>query len=444
VPRVDVILDLLPVPRRVGQLLAAGAGTYFEYDTDFLRSGLELSPLHLPLRPGVFNNGARHYDGLWGVFDDSLPDTWGLLLIRRDFERRGIDPDRVSPLALLRYLGTRTVGALTYHPPEHEEEPEPLALVLDEIAGQAERLYEGSAEDVLEGLREAGGSSGGARPKALVAVRADGHMVSGAGAVPTEYRHYLIKFPLSGDQADVGLVEAAYAEMARRVGIAMPPTRLFRLRDGRQCFGVERFDREAAHPKVRRHMHSLGGLLHANYREPAADYRHLLQATQHLTRDHSQVVEAFRRMVFNVLACNRDDHVKNFAFLMDETGVWSLSPAFDVTYEPRAGAYEHHTTSIRGVTHKPTAADAVGLAEEFSIERGTIREVVAQAQDAVASWPTIAGALGIPRRRQQRIAASLEEIRRDFGAVTPSPATRALLTRSPGKASRPTRRRRHK
>ena len=316
-------------PRPVGRLLDADRRIYFQYDPGFLASGLELSPFKLPLRPGVFDQGAPEFRGLYGLFYDSLPDGWGLMLMQRSMRAHGIDPERVSVLVWLRYLGGRGKGALTYHPAEDDLPSGIVEVTLRKLETEALRVYQGHAKKVLPELELAGGSPGGARPKVVVGLGPDETLVAGPTEIPTGFEHWLIKFAGGDDPKDVAALEETYAQLARRSGIDMPPTRLFSLTGKRRCFGVRRFDRVGNN---RVHVHSIGGLLHASHRLPSLDYKALLEATFQLTRNRQQVLEAFRRAAFNVLMCNRDDHARNFAYLMDERGEWRMSPAFDLTF----------------------------------------------------------------------------------------------------------------
>ncbi len=382
----------------VGWLAKQERRVYFEYDSAFVAAPLPLSPFKLPVRPGLFEHTERDFAAVFGVFNDSLPDGWGLLLMDREFSKRGLDPAGLSALDRLAYIGTRGMGALTYHPPAEPADAEPLWIDLDAAARQSERLLEGSAEDVLPALRIAGGSPGGARPKVLVGVHGDGHLMAGTSDLPEGYRHYLVKFPAKEDPADVGAVEAAYALMAREAGVHVPGSRLFETRDGGRYFGAERFDRAG---NQRLHMHTLGGVLHASHRIPSLEYEGLLKATMLLTKDHRQMEEAFRRMAFNVLAHNRDDHVKNFSYLMDRSGAWRLAPAYDLVFSDGPGG--QHSMAVAGEAARPTERDMLRVAERCDVDVLRAREIVQQVADAVRYWPRFARGMGVSRATARRI-----------------------------------------
>ena len=450
--RLEVWLDFgadtagSPVPpRRVGTLAEDGPVLAFEYDADFLARPLPISPQHLAPRPGLFRHEDRDFDRLPGVLADALPDGFGRLVQDRAFEAQGLARVRVAPLDRLAALGGAALGALTFRPArplEADAGPETWPLDLDALAAQGERLLEGSAEDVLPQLVTAGGSPGGARPKVLAGVHPDGRVIAGATpatvtgqapALPDGFRPYLIKFAAREDVAaygrDVGAVELAYWQMARAAGIDMPPARLFPTTGGHRWFGVERFDRRGPGGRGRLHMHTLGGLLHASHRQPSLDYEALLAATAALTRDARQVEQAVRRMAFNVFAHNRDDHSKNFAFLMDEVGTWRLAPAYDLTFS--AGINGHHTTAVGGETSAPTRWTMLRLARDAGLAARAAEAAVEDVVQAVAAWDTTARDLGIGDAVARRIGATL-------AGVLAAADTRARPGRASSKAGRST------
>ena len=393
--RLDVRLETGGEVVRVGELLAKDGRTYFQYDPAFRSRGVELSPFKLPTEVAEpLEERARVYGGLHGLFNDSLPDGWGLMLIERTLRSRGLDAARITPLDRLAFIGRRGMGALTYHPPTTADSAEPLEIDLSEIAAQSQRVLAGSTEDLLPELVRAGGSPMGARPKVVVGVSATrDHLITGVDELPNGYQHWLIKFVAQHDPVDVGAIESAYAAMARAAGIDVPPTHLFAARDGRRYFGVERFDRDPHDATRRHHIHTLAGLLHHDHRIPGQDYLDLLKVARLLTRDHRDVVEALRRSVFNVLAHNRDDHTKNFAFRMSAEGHWRLAPAYDLTFSE--GPDGEHTMLVHGAGQRPTLAHIDQLAAAASIEKRELRDVVEQVRSAVAAWPTFADAAGV-------------------------------------------------
>lgn len=223
-------------------------------------------------------------------------------------------------------------------------------------------------------------------------------MISGTAQIPDGYRHYLIKFPAEEDRADIGSVEAAYALMAEEAGLVLPATTLFETPAGGRYFGAERFDREG---NERRHAHTLGGLLHASHRIPSMDYDGFLRATRALTKDERQVEEAFRRMVFNVFAHNRDDHVKNVSYLMDRSGEWRLSPAYDLVFSE--GPVGQHSMAVAGNAVDPTERDILAVAGSCDVDLRRAREIMEQVGDAVRQWPRFAQRTGVPPTTARKI-----------------------------------------
>ena len=390
--------------RRVGTLAEERGRVYFEYAPEFLATGLNLSPFRLPFEGGLFEHTDRDFGPLPGLFDDSLPDGWGLLLMDRCFRSRGLNPAEVSPLDRLSWLGTRTMGALTYHPPSERENVDASVFDLHDLARQSQKVLAGVAVDVLPQLLRAGGSPGGARPKVLVGFNpGTGYIVSGEDDLPAGFEHWIVKFAASTELSDAGAIEYAYALMAGAAGIDMPPTRLFETAEGDRFFGAKRFDRDG---NQRSHVHTFGNLIQSNFRIPSADYADLLKATSLLTRNHQDVLRAFRRMVFNVLAHNRDDHVKNFAFIMDNaTGDWTLSPAYDLLYTPGPGG--EHTMTLGGEGRNPGRPHLLRLAEQAEVPKQEATAIIEAVQAAVVRWQDFATQAGISKINIGDIAASL-------------------------------------
>jgi serine/threonine-protein kinase HipA len=390
----------------VGQIAENDRRIYFEYDRAFLERGLQLSPFKLPLRPSLIEHTDRSFGALPGLIDDSLPDGWGLLLMDRAFRRTGLDPATVSPLDRLSWLGTRTMGALTYHPAQDVARDDRL-LNLHEIGRNAEAILRGEAVEVLPALMRAGGSPAGARPKVLVGLRGD-EVISGEDDLPDGFEHWIVKFPAKADTRDAGPVEYAYALMAQAAGIDMPETRLIHVTKTQAYFAARRFDR--AHGNRRLHVHTFGNLIHANFRIPSTDYVDLLKVTSVLTRNHADVLQAFRRMVFNVAAHNRDDHAKNFAFVMNERGEWSLSPAYDLVFSPGPGG--EHTMTVAGEGRQPMRDHLLKIASQFDIKSAAARQIVEEVGEAVSEWPGFAERAGCTNKTARTIQAMLRPLSR--------------------------------
>jgi serine/threonine-protein kinase HipA len=394
--------------RVVGQLAetgprSAGGRVVFEYDPELLRDPLWLSPFKLPPQPGLIEHRDYDFGPIFGLFDDSLPDGWGLLLMDRFFQQRGSALAEVSVLDRLAYLGTTTMGALTYHPPADPGDQQAQLLDLHEMARASQKVLQGTAGEVLPLLLRAGGSPGGARPKVLIGVLGEA-ILSGENDLPPGYTHWIVKLSSRQDAPDAGPAELAYSLMARDAGIAMPPARLFETKQGERFFGVERFDRRGNH---RYHVHTFGNLIHANFRIPSCDYRQLLEVTRILTRNHRDVLECYRRMVFNVLTHNRDDHVKNFAFRLSDEGAWELAPAYDLVFSPGPGG--EHTMTVAGEGRAPARSHLLQLAEPAGIASREAESMLDGVAAAASRWRSHARQAGVGAKTTKEIEKAIAQ-----------------------------------
>lgn len=387
--KLRVLLQYTPDERRpVGQLAESRGSVFFEYDPEFLRAPLWLSPFKLPPVPGLHEHTDRAFGPLFGLFDDSLPDGWGLLLMDRAFRRTGRDPHAVGILERLAYLGSETMGALVYEPAMPREDDLNESFDLGRLAREAVQVLDGDVQSALPLLQRAGGSPGGARPKVLVGVQGD-RLISGHGELPEGFSPWIIKFPVRQDDRDAGTIEFAYARMATAAGLVMPETRLFEA--GRErFFGVRRFDRQ---DNRRVHTHTLGNLIHSNFRVPSCDYADFLKVVRILTKNHQDLRQAFRRMVFNVLTHNRDDHVKNVSFCLNEAGDWRLAPAYDLTFAPGPGGEHSMTVQGQGKTPGRSALLAVGRGE--GLRDRDMAVMYEEVRAAVVQWPVLADEAGV-------------------------------------------------
>lgn len=385
---------------RVGRLAVRARQVLFEYDAAFIRSGIELSPLRLPLGPGVRVGDPAVFDGLMGLFDDSLPDGWGRLLLDRHLARSGFEPERLSPLDRLAWVGSRGMGALTYAP--ELGGPVPTVVELGRLSADTARVLRDVEGPDLERLLLLGGSPQGARPKALVQLAPDGRRVLyGADALEPGYTPYLVKFRARGDDPEAGLLEHVYARLGRAAGLDVPETRMLgRTARRRGYFASRRFDRDGA---SRRHVHTACGLLHAPHTAPSLTYRELLGVTRRLTRDEAMVTEMFRRACFNVFAHNRDDHTKNFAFLMSEAGAWRVSPAYDLT--PSRGPGGEHTLLVDDEGRAPTERHLRALARSADLRGASA--VIDEVRAGVARFRALADEEGLSPKVRERVAALL-------------------------------------
>ncbi|AHB47692.1 protein HipA [Hyphomicrobium nitrativorans NL23] len=387
--------------RKVGRLATQARRILFEYDPDFLSSGLQISPFQLPARAGIVIAEPVPFDGLFGVFNDSLPDGWGRLLLDRAVERAGILRGSLTPLDRLAYVGRHGMGALSYEPDHSDSDGEPIVLTLDKLAADAATVLKGEQGAIVDKLLKLNGASAGARPKVVAQVSADKKkIIHGPASLPPGYAHWMIKFPSQLDEADVGPIEYAYSLMARAAGIDMPETHLFGAKKKRY-FGIKRFDRDGDR---RVHMHSLSGLLHADHRTPSLDYDAFLKATQVLTKDITQVEKAFRLACFNVLAHNRDDHAKNFSYLLDdETGQWSLAPAYDLIFS--SGPAGEQSMMVMGEGRGPGVEHLRALAKKHGLKKG--EAILDEVRSAIAKWPDVAADAGVSKKSASMITARI-------------------------------------
>jgi serine/threonine-protein kinase HipA len=395
-----VYLDGLGQRRRVGRLASRDRRILFEYDRAFLSSGIELSPFKLPLAPGVLTPDTTIFDGLFGVFNDSLPDGWGRLLLDRTVERHGIHRGQLNPLDRLAYVGSHGMGALSYEPELGDQEAEDAPLSLDKLAEESATVLDGENEEVFEELLRLNGSSSGARPKIVAQVREDKtRIIHGNQSLRPGYAHWMIKFPSSQDARDCGAIEYAYSLMAIEAGIEMPDTHLFRTKKSKY-FGTKRFDRDG---DTRVHMHSLGGLLHADHRNPSLDYDMLLRVTTRLTKNIKEVERAYALACFNVLAHNRDDHAKNFSFLLDARNEWHLSPAYDLVFS--YGPSGEQSMLVMGEGKNPGLPQLVTLGKQHSLRNAP--EILERVQSAVAKWSVFAEQAEVSRKSSEAISARI-------------------------------------
>jgi serine/threonine-protein kinase HipA len=379
----------------------------FEYEPAFVRSGLEISPVHLPLSlrgPVAFTELARvdSFAGLPGVLADALPDAFGNAVIARFFAARGTPDAAFSPIQKLLYIGRRAMGALEFVPPLSVPRTAEMedALELSQLVQEARRVIEGNVEVAVPAMMQSGGSAGGARAKALILWNRNLSRVKSAFArAESGDESWLIKFDgvsrgggghkLEAEFAPGpwGRIEYVYSKLARAAGITMQETHLLREREYAH-FMTKRFDRVG---DERLHLHSLGGLQHVDYNQRGAySYESYLRTIRLLWMGQPSVDEGFRRMVFNLAVRNQDDHVKNLAFLMSPSGQWSLSPAFDLTYAVGGRWAKTHQMTVRGKDDEFTRADLLAVGKMFDVARDGA-DIIDAVDAALDGW-TLEGA----------------------------------------------------
>ena len=376
--------DTIPM----GELFENGRDTAFEYFTSFLATELNPAPFRLPVKCGI-NVYDRSGDmETFGVFEDSLPDGWGRRIIDVDFRNRhGRIP---SVLERLSCVGESGMGALIYEPAEDGRASPSSRFDLCILAIAALDFDAGKAEDVLPELRRAGGSSGGARPKAFIGYNPEtGEACAESDNLPDGFEHWLVKFNTRAEGDKAGEREFLWHRAAVAAGATMSPCRLIETNAGK-FFATKRFER--AENGKRLHFASAAGLLHANFRIPGEEYLTLFRLTDALTRDYSAKVELFRRSALNVLAHNRDDHLKNFGYLMDGKGKWSLAPFYDFTMSEGPNGW--HTLSVAGEGENPSESDLLRLADDAGLHSSDAQSVISEVKSAIASIPLPVGGRG--------------------------------------------------
>lgn len=340
-------LSLLP------NMLAA-----FEYETSFIKNCTSISPFYLPLKSGVFTAKQEPFNGLFGVFNDSLPDGWGTLLTNRILQEKGFSVSEINILDRLCLVGNNGIGALSYRP---EWDMTESAEITDYhlIAKNVNNILQYDKYENLSELYKMGGSSGGARPKIFIKFNNE---------------DWIIKFKSSIDPINIGQIEYDYSIAAKKCGIEMSETKLF---EGK-FFGTRRFDIE---DNKKYHLHTASGLLYVSHRLPSLDYLELMKACFALTNDINEVYKLFRLMVFNVLTQNRDDHSKNFSFIYKDDK-WQLSPAYDLVKS--FGFNGQHTTTILGKGN-PNIEDMFELGKQINLEVKKLNNIYDDVYEATAN-----------------------------------------------------------
>ena len=354
--------------KHVGTLAPFGKyQTAFEYSKEWISTGFSISPFSLPLEPGVKIAKPSPFNGLFGIFEDSLPDGWGRLLVDRMLRKEGEDPEKKTPLGRLSIVGDSGMGALEYKPVYKRTKLSGISD-LDILAAECKKILNSKKTNKLDTLFALGGSSGGARPKVMMKLD-DGE--------------WIIKFPSSGDPAIIGVMEYDYNMCAKACGIDVPEVKLFRSAHCPGYFGSKRFDRiktEKGESKV--HMASVSALLEVSHRVPALDYTTLMALTWQLTKDAGELEIMFRLMCFNIFSHNRDDHSNNFSFLCGN-GIWRLAPAYDLTYSNSVGG--EHATTVAGEGKNPEIKDILAVAKKAGIKESAARQIAENVRDNVNS-----------------------------------------------------------
>ncbi|MED5604652.1 type II toxin-antitoxin system HipA family toxin [Fusobacterium pseudoperiodonticum] len=341
----------------------------FEYDSNWITNGFSISPFSLPLKKQVFIPRIDPFDGLYGVFSDSLPDGWGRLLVDRMLNSQNINPREISQIDRLAIVGETGMGALSYKPEYNLLEDKDYKEDYDNLALSCKKILNTEHSADLDKLFKLGGSSGGARPKILTKI---------------DNEDWIIKFPSSLDDSNIGKLEYLYSVCAKKCKIDIPETKLFPSKISSGYFGIKRFDRKKLSTGTIRklHMISVSGLLETSHRIPNLDYNDLMQLTLNLTKSFEEVEKLFRLMCFNVFSHNRDDHSKNFSFIYNEDlNKWELSPAYDLTYSYSING--EHATTINGNGVNPSLNDILKVAEKIGLDKKKAEKIAIEIRETV-------------------------------------------------------------
>ena len=341
----------------------------FEYDNEWINNGFSISPFSLPLKKQVFIPKIDPFDGLYGVFSDSLPDGWGRLLVDRMLNSQNINPREISQIDRLAIVGETGMGALSYKPEYNLLEDKDYQEDYDNLALSCKKILNTEHSADLDKLFRLGGSSGGARPKILTKI---------------DNEDWIIKFPSSLDDNNIGELEYLYSVCAKKCKIDIPETKLFPSKISSGYFGIKRFDRKKLSTGTIRklHMISVSGLLETSHRIPNLDYNDLMQLTLNLTKSFEEVEKLFRLMCFNVFSHNRDDHSKNFSFIYNEDlNKWELSPAYDLTYSYSING--EHATTINGNGVNPSLNDILKVAEKIGLDKKKAEKIAIEIRETV-------------------------------------------------------------
>ena len=335
----------------------------FQYTDEWVEKGFSINPFKLPLSRQLFYASSPHFKGLFGVFADSLPDSYGELLLDRYLKRKNINISDLTCLDRLAYVGCSGMGLLEYIP-DFSEDTDRTNIDFDAIQKECSDLLDSKKVDNITNLYSLGGSSGGARPKSLIKYDGD---------------DYIVKFSSKFDPKNIAELEYKYMSLAKEAGINIPTIKLVNSKSGKKYFLIKRFDRESG-KKI--HMISAAALLEVDFRAPSLDYNDLIKLTRVLTKNDDDVMEMYRRMVFNVLINNQDDHAKNFSFIYDDINkTYRLSPAYDIT--PGRTYYGEHTTSVNGKGKNIIDDDMLNVAIRNKIDLTAARQIIEKCKCAI-------------------------------------------------------------
>lgn len=393
----------------VGRLAMAGGRAQLEWSPEIVTRKRPIAPALYPAEPGLHEARTAEFDSVHGFLADSLPEGWGALVMRRRLARLGVRWDDLGGVDRLALVGRQGRGALVYEPATTPAE-DVKTLDLDELAAEARSILLGDEGRLADTLATLAGASGGARPKIHIGFSPKGEICIAEGELAAGFESWIVKFQALTDPVDIGPVEEAYARMARAAGITMAPSCILPAKGGAGYFATRRFDRPVAGGRL--HMVSLAGAVEAPSHSPSIDYDGFLRAVHGITRHAGDLDQAFRRMVFNVLAYNRDDHTRQHAFLLDTDDQWRLAPAYDLTFSSGPGG--EHYLAVEGEGRVPTRGHVLRLAKRHGFSDTQTSQIIDVVRASVAEWPRHVKDLGVNASRHE-IAERLAYIDKAFG-----------------------------
>jgi len=364
--------------KTIGAIGTHNNTTYFEYDKDFQKTSLEISPIKLPLKTTTIytNNDDLYFNQLAGVFSDSLPDKFGNAIIEEYYRQKGINRYQLTNIQKLAYIGANGMGALEYIPAVQTNAIKE-ALEISHLVEESRLILQGDIKTTIPEIMEAGGSAGGARAKAIIQYNHNtNHIISGRATPKKGYEHYIVKFDgisPSGESKDYTKIEYIYMQIASMCGLDVASVEILEDRNYLHLL-IKRFDRVQNH-KI--HMHSLCGMTHSNFNQSGAfSYEEYLKTVQIVTQKRDSVIRAYAHMVFNIIASNQDDHTKNFSFLMDSFGQWDISPIYDLTFSHGSGYTSKHQLTINGKQTDFILDDLLKVAKTIEIDTKEAKMII--------------------------------------------------------------------
>lgn len=409
---ISLAFDATQPEQPAGRLAMAGGLAQLEWSAPVIQAARKISPVYYPPGAGLLAARSRAFEGLHGFLADSLPEGWGRLLLRRRLAKLNVRIDALNALDHLALVGDQGRGALVFEPNTASARSEESALDLDALAVESAAVLEGEESGLADTLADLAVGSGGARPKIHVGFDGEGRFSAGTGETAPKQESWIVKFRAQADPIDIGPIEAAYAAMAKKAGLNVSAHHLIPAKKGPGYFATRRFDRPA--PGRRLHVVSLCGAIEAPSSIPSS-YDQFLLATQLITRHAEDLAAVFRRMVFNVLAHNRDDHTKQHSYLMNVAGDWRLAPAYDLTYS--AGPGGEHYLDIEGEGRAPTAGHVAAVGRRHGFRDREIAATIDEVRAAVTDWPRFAKEAGVTDTSRRSITSAHDAVWGTFGKL---------------------------